>query len=86
MLVSETTHRRYKGQDSSTVKTKLFNFPLKALSKDLVRELAREAKMPAYWNHSRQQMIDYLNQQDDLPIRNVQLKVFRGGVAPPRDA
>jgi len=77
-LVSDTTHRRYKvGQDPSTVKTKIYNFPLEALSKDLVRELAREAKMPAYWNNSRQQMIDYLNQQDELPIRNVQLKVYR---------
>ena len=76
-LVSETTHRKHKGQYSSTTKLKIYDISLEALSKDLVRELAREAKMPAYWNNSRQQMIDYLNQQDDLPIRNVQLKVFR---------
>lgn len=78
-LVSETTHRRHKvGQEPSTTKNKVYNFSLETLSKDLVRELAREAKMPAYWNNSRQQMIDYLQQQDELPIKNVQLKVYRG--------
>jgi hypothetical protein len=76
-LVSETTHRKHKGQYSSTTKLKIYDIPLEALSKDLVRELAREARMPNYSANSRAQMIAYLQQQDELPIRNVQLKVFR---------
>jgi len=78
-LTSEVTRRKYKvGQEPVTVKTKLYDHPLGEMSKDLVRELARDARMPNYSARSRQEMIDYLQQQDELPIRNIQLKVFRG--------
>ena len=78
-LMSEVTHRKHKvGQEPVTIKTKTYNRPLDEMSKDLVRELARDARMPNYSTFSRQQMIDFLQQQDELPIRNIQLKVFRG--------
>ena len=66
-LTHETAQRRYR----------VYNYTVPELSKDIVRELARDARMPNYSLRSKQEMIDYLNQQEDLPLRNVQIKVFR---------
>lgn len=77
-LTHETAQRRYRvGQDPQTIHTKVYNYTVPELSKDIVRELARETRMPNYSLRSKQEMIDYLNQQENLPLRNVQIKVFR---------
>jgi hypothetical protein len=77
-LTHELAHKRYKvGQEPKTVHTKSYNFTVAELSKDIVRELARDARMVNYSQRSKQEMLDFLNEQEDLPLRNVQLKVFR---------
>jgi len=78
-LSHETTKRRYKvGAEPTIVNTKVYNMNVNELSKDIVRELARDARMPNYSMRSKQEMIDFLNEREELPLRNVQLKVFRG--------
>jgi len=77
-LTHETVKKRYKvGQDPIAVHTKVYDMKVDELSKDIVRELARDARMPNYWNRSKQEMIDYINEQEELPLHKIQLKVFR---------
>jgi hypothetical protein len=84
-LTQEVTKRKYRvGQNPETIQTYLYNYTVPELSKDMVRELARDARMVNYSQRSKQEMIDFLNEQQDLPIRNIQLKVFRAGIPRPR--
>jgi hypothetical protein len=77
-LTSENTNRKYRvGENPSVVQTKVFNYSIPELSKDIVRELARDAEMPYYSQRSKQEMIDFLNQGDNLPLQKIQLKIFR---------
>lgn len=77
-LTHETAKKRYKiGQEPVVVHSKVYEMKVDELSKDIVRELARDARMPNYSMRSKQEMLDYLNEQEELPLRNVQLKVFR---------
>ena len=78
-LTHEIAKKRYKvGQEPKIVHTKVYDMNVNELSKDIVRELARDARMPNYSMRSKQEMIDFLNEREELPLRNVQLKVFRG--------
>lgn len=77
-LTHETAKKRYRiGQEPAVVHSKVYEMKVDELSKDIVRELARDARMPNYSVRSKQEMLDYLNEQEELPLRNVQLKVFR---------
>ena len=78
-LSSETIHRKHKiGQEPKTTNTKIYNYSVAEVSKDIIRDLARNAGMVNYSQRSKQELIDFLNQQDGgLPLQNIQLKVIR---------
>lgn len=77
-LVFENARKQYKvGQEPNVIHSKVYNYPVAELSKDIVRELARDARMPNYSNRSKQEMIDFLNAQEELPLHHVQLRVIR---------
>jgi|GWRWMinimDraft_13_1066021.scaffolds.fasta_scaffold05311_2 hypothetical protein len=78
-LSSETTHRKHIiGQDPKTTQTKIYNYSVANVSKDIIRDLARNAGMNNYSNRSKEELLEFLNQQDGgIPLRNIQVKVVR---------
>lgn len=78
-LSSETTHRKHRiGQDPKTTHTKIYNYSVAEVSKDIIRDLARNAGMNNYSNRSKEELLEFLNQQDGgIPIQNIQVKVVR---------
>jgi tRNA U34 2-thiouridine synthase MnmA/TrmU len=77
-LLTETTKRKHRiGREPVDVNIKNYSFPVADLSKDLVRELARDARMVNYSQRSKQEMIDFINAQGPFPLQKVQLKIIR---------
>ena len=78
-LSSETIHRKHTiGQDPKTTQTKIYNYNVANVSKDIIRDLARNAGMTNYSHRSKQELIDFLNEQEGgIPLQNIQLKVIR---------
>lgn len=78
-LSSETIHRKHTiGQEPKTTHTKIYNYNIANASKDIIRDLARNAGMNNYSQRSKQELIDFLNQEEGgIPLQNIQLKVIR---------
>lgn len=78
-LSSEMIRRKHTiGQEPKTTHTKIYNYSIAEVSKDIVRDLARNAGMNNYSQRSKQELIDFLNEQEGgLPLQNIQLKVVR---------
>jgi hypothetical protein len=78
-LSSETTHRKHIiGQDPKTTHTKIYNYSVANVSKDIIRDLAKNAGMNNYSNRSKEELLEFLNQQDGgIPLQNIQVKVVR---------
>jgi hypothetical protein len=77
-LAFENARKQYKvGQEPKVVHSNVYNFSVAELSKDVVRELAREARMPNYSHRTKEEMVEFLNAQDELPLHHVQLRVIR---------